>query len=689
MIRHFSLALLLAGVLAACASAAPEPTSTPPPSESAEPEETTPPTEAPTAEPTPTITAVPTLEPTGEAGCLPVEEVGRIRFRGGINAADYRDGLTAVGADDAIYLYEGNSVRWSVPMRDIGVTAIAFAGEDVVRALVFQGEHNYQLDLDVVTGEELRRIPAKIILHTVMSENGEYYLTFENHNEYDRKSVIDATTGEEVAVLDLGSAAMSGAYAGTGEDWFGRQAAVATQNGVTIWDAPRGELLTTLTLDEYFEQMQIGYSTDGRYLTAAYAPTLAAESEYQFAVWEVNTGELLPAIEVEGTPTVLEWWLDSGATYASNERYLFRIEEDAAYVMEIIPRDVYWIKQIHLTADGPLVQTADRIELFSPDWESSFLIAGHWHTPPGYGWLTPGSRWQMSPDGRYFDVPSVSHHLIYELDSGRLVGIPPGRTAWGPGAWSAEGRFASGTQQATLHVWQRGGELTYHTAAPVFQVAWVNAQTLAVALAEVDFDYESTPWADHSTYSIQLFDLSSATNITTLPIEAAPVQMSASPDGTRLAIITGHNEHENGLLRVWSLPSGEEQWRLPVELPDSSTVSWSPAGDRLLIVDMARGPARLLDAASGDVTAELDLPGDTNPSRWHWDADRVQTITTITGYEPARLHTWDVQSGKLMESTALCAINFAPSDVVWTDQGVRLIEFNFDDRTLIIREFAP
>ncbi len=145
------------------------------------------------------------------------------------------------------------------------------------------------------------------------------------------------------------------------------------------------------------------------------------------------------------------------------------------------------------------------------------------------------------------------------------------------------------------------------------------------------------------------------------------VQIAWSPDGTRVAAISGRD----GLLTTWDAATGEE--RLCVRdglgqliLFGMPSIAWSPDGRWLAVADH-RGNVRVLEAATGEEFAVLREGHSQAPVSLAWSPDNRRLLSWDVG---GTLRFWDVVAGQ--ETLVLRIADGKCRAVAWSPDGRHL-----------------
>lgn len=155
-----------------------------------------------------------------------------------------------------------------------------------------------------------------------------------------------------------------------------------------------------------------------------------------------------------------------------------------------------------------------------------------------------------------------------------------------------------------------------------------------------------------------------------------------SPDGTRLAFVEGVNRFSSNSVKLVEIdadgtPSGD-----PVEILGNARISgcpqWSPAGDRLAIVEYREREMRIVGLDGGSTTIPLGFPGIQSDLyafayavAWSPDASALAILESKGLRGPRSLRIVPVDGG---ESSVVwtAGARRSPASVAWAPDGSRL-----------------
>ena len=257
------------------------------------------------------------------------------------------------------------------------------------------------------------------------------------------------------------------------------------------------------------------------------------------------------------------------------------------------------------------------------------------------------SQIQASPDGR---------QVAYTLSVPRTPFVDPDGGAWSRlvllDVATGESRvFVGGdVNVGSVSYSPDGGSLLYLSRRP----GDTNRALYSIPLA----GGESSHLLRHST-SVDSYSLSPAGDrIAFLASDAEPEARKALRDDGFKAVAY---EEDERFTRVWiaSRADGDSGYAdarmLPLE-GNASSLSWSPAGDRLLVA-LAPTPLvddsymhrrlRVVDPSSGEVLTRIENPGKLGQTAWNPGGDLIAFISGETVHDPkeGRLMVADAETG--------------------------------------------
>jgi WD40 repeat protein len=179
----------------------------------------------------------------------------------------------------------------------------------------------------------------------------------------------------------------------------------------------------------------------------------------------------------------------------------------------------------------------------------------------------------------------------------------------------------------------------------------------AAAKVEIARDGRSAvvtgPPDPNGVHSLAFFDLPDGARLPSVSPGAPFSRAALSFDRKRQAVLTADGA------RVWDLPSGTQH--AAIAAPNGVLIAFTPAGDRLLVVDKD-GVARIFDPASGAELGRIDKLGRVGLCiAFSPDGRRV-----ATGNAHGHVHLADVAPGA--HATALAQVD-RPSDVAFSPDG--------------------
>jgi WD40 repeat protein len=294
---------------------------------------------------------------------------------------------------------------------------------------------------------------------------------------------------------------------------------------VRLWDALTGKELRRLPFQLGWWAFELAFSPDGRTL-------VAGGHQCPLVVWDVATGREARRLGSEDDVPKRPCFSPDGKLLAASGKGGVRLwQTDGWKELAPLPTDARAVEVAF--ADGGRLSVADEKGQFSV-WELGARRRRVVRTGPPWGDVHSA----LSPDGRRFAVAAVGALRVAVLDA------------------------STGEERCRCEPVGNGPRPESLCFSP-------DGKVLAVAVA----------WAP-----VQLFDADTGKELPRLA--GAQVGLFAalafSPDGTRLAVGSGHG------VRLWDLATGKELLASPEVWHSVGTVAFSPDGKRLAFAEEAR-----------------------------------------------------------------------------------------------------
>ncbi len=321
----------------------------------------------------------------------------------------------------------------------------------------------------------------------------------------------------------------------------GKTVAVRGADGLTLWDAAKGERLAKLPFDEVCMITQAVFAPDGRTLaTAEYAGAGGP-----IRLWNVADGKGRLLAKHGGAVTALAFAPDGKRIAASSAQNGMLLCWDAADGKEVW-RTKAATYQLAFATDGrTLVSADDSSDAPLHLWDAATgLPVQRGRLPAG----RVGSIW-FGPDGNTLAISTTDGVLLWDLKAGkeqrRLTG------ANGPLLFSPDGKTLTGFVVQSLQRWDlASGKALYPDARPQGHLAPVEAVAYSAdgkLLASIAFDK-----------SIRIWDVASckALHILSGPSRNGWTWAAFTPDGATLVTVG------DDTVRFWDVREGKEIRRL-------------------------------------------------------------------------------------------------------------------------------
>lgn len=242
--------------------------------------------------------------------------------------------------------------------------------------------------------------------------------------------------------------------------------------------------------------------------------------------------------------------------------------------------------------------------------------------------------------------------LAFSPDSRLLAGAADNRVA----VWDV----AAGTKRWSIAGGMSGAERLLFETSLAFTP---DGRTLVVA-AQQDMSAGGTAGA------VALLNARTGRVELTLIAGAEPVNgVAVSPDGRRIAGVTGEFESEHPEIYMWDRPSGAVAWTSRADEGPLLAAAFSPDGHTLAVSGRSSdgSSVHLLDADSGSLIRTLDH-GDTALSvAYARDGD-----TLASGGLNGMLRLWNPESGALRARLSGASSPFSVLSVSFSPDGQRL-----------------
>jgi WD40 repeat protein/serine/threonine protein kinase len=347
--------------------------------------------------------------------------------------------------------------------------------------------------------------------------------------------------------------------------------------------------------------------------------------DYAPRIWDAMTGELIAilASEPDQANFSASWSPDGNSLVTGSRDGIARIwvANTGDKLREIKAHDNY-ITQVAWSPTGEQLATASNDDT-AKIWDAA--TGGLLYVLSGYGDDVAGVTW--SPDGKYISVASLdSNALVWDVISGEsLISLAGHRDQVWDVAWSPNGKYiATDSRDGTTRIWDAGnGKQSFE-----FQ----NNLEEQLVLNSIDW----------------------------------------SPGGDRL-LMMGVEFNQ-----IWDLTA--QPPRLSGHTRGLNAAEWSPNG-RYIATGSLDSTARIWDAASGELLADLEHPGVVEDIAWSPGSSQIAT-TSQGGY----IGVWEIASGTFSQLPNSDGYIF--HHLAWSPDGSRIVATSETDFVGVIWEVS-
>lgn len=529
-----------------------------------------------------------------------------------------------VAVSDATTLEE----RWVTEL-PYNPAALGWRG-DGSAVLAYAGDTIYEWD--AVTGTPVRSVTIPPIGYPTFSPDGSLIAGTEPRDNLADTELAtwDTDTGEKLLTFDHVASPR------------GRVSALAwSPDGATLavglWEG--GVMVINLPSSAYpalLEGLQgavwsIAFNRDGSRIAAGSVSGEPGETgPHGLAVWDVATRQVVFSLQPGAVGVALS--PDGGTLAATRGDHVSLYDLASGAERATIAgnaRHVAYSPQ----GDRLLIVADERVSLFD-------LAAGENHFLPGY--LGRFLALALSPDGSTLAASTGTGFYLYEVRTGDLQ-----RVSEADHLVVSAIRWPPGGDRLVLAT----GDTIYRLDLPTRELSLLAAFGDDRALTGIAVSPDGTRLAAGSLVgeweggSITVWDLMTGSELASIQTHYVVGQVAWSPDGTRIAALTGHKEDESSpSIRVVDAATLAELPHLFGDAQPFGEIAWSPDG-RLLVAVEREERVTAWDARTGETVWQITRPSDMCSFGWGVTFSPDGSFLAIGGCE---VYLVDARTGALL-----------------------------------------
>ncbi len=439
---------------------------------------------------------------------------------------------------------------------------------------------------------------------------------------------------------------------------------------IKLWDVATGGNITTLEGHTSWIN-SVAFSPDGMKIASG-------SRDQTIKLWDVSTGATIATLEGHtGSVNTIAFSSD-GTLVSGSDDFTVKLW-DVSTQTNIATLEGHWdqISSVAFSPDGTILASggADNGTLKLWDVATRETIATYKYVVPIFGGDDIHDI-AFSPDGATFVVATSNHVKLWDVVTGKNVGIVEGHGGAGSVAFSPKGKTLAMSSNNKVKLWEIATEnisiLEGHkprvramafssngailasgseSAVELWDVSTgANIATLEgrlSSLSSMAFSSDGKILAADTSLGIVLWDVSRRMNIATLDDTRTVQSVAFSPHGTTLA-----SGHFNGIVKLWDV-STRENIAILEEGHDGwvSSVAFSPDGTTLASAGSHKNKSiRLWDVRKKENIATLEghtqgvtsiafspdgtklASGSNDHTVKVWDVATQKNITTLEGH---------------------------------------------------------